>query len=430
MSISHPARAAAPLRQYGLVAVLLVVVAAVTFQYAHKTHHAQRSAFLRWRPQVLRLADEDIYARYAYPNPPIMALLLTPLALLPPWAGALGWLYLKLGLAALALHWTFRLVETPARPFPTWAKGLTVLLSLRAILGDLSHGNVNLLIVFLVVAALYALSRGRDVTAGLWLALAIACKVTPALFVFYLVWKRASRALLGCAAGLVLFLVVLPACFLGVEKNNQRLLSWYHTMVEPFVVRGEVTPEHENQSLPGLVFRLTTDSPSFSTFIDDRYTPLEYDNLVSLDPLWARLLVKGCMALFAGVVVWTCRTPAARRGGWRPAAEYGLIALGMLLFSERTWKHHCVTLLLPFAVLCYYGAACHPSRPLRWYLVGTLAAATLLMAATSTGPAGWWTELGKRSEVYGAYVWAYVLLAAALVVLLRRGEPAPSTDPG
>ena len=25
----------------------------------------------------------------------------------------------------------------------------------------------------------------------------------------------------------------------------------------------------------------------------------------------------------------------------------------MLLFSERTWKHHCVVLLLPFAVPAY-----------------------------------------------------------------------------
>ena len=30
--------------------------------------------------------------------------------------------------------------------------------------------------------------------------------------------------------------------------------------------------------------------------------------------------------------------------------EFSVVVLGMLLFCERTWKHHCVTLLLPFTV--------------------------------------------------------------------------------
>ena len=32
-------------------------------------------------------------------------------------------------------------------------------------------------------------------------------------------------------------------------------------------------------------------------------------------------------------------------------SEFALIVLGMLLFSERTWKHHCVVFMVPFAVL-------------------------------------------------------------------------------
>ena len=110
-----------------------------------------------------------------------------------PLAAALLWFYLKVGMTLLALHWVFRLVERHERPFPTWSKVLATLLSLRPIVGDLSHGNVNLFILFLVVAALYAFHRGRDITAGIVLALAVCCKVTPALFVPYLIWKRAWR---------------------------------------------------------------------------------------------------------------------------------------------------------------------------------------------------------------------------------------------
>src|SRR5262249_25552408 len=157
------------------------------------------SAFVRWGSQIQQIEDEDIYQRHNYPNPPIMALLLLPLAQLPPLLGALAWFYLKAGMTLLTLHWVFRLVERHGPPCPLWAKGLAILLSLRPIIGDLSHGNVNLFILFLVVAALYECHRGQNLTAGLILALAVCCKVTPVLFVPYFIWKRAWRLLIGFA---------------------------------------------------------------------------------------------------------------------------------------------------------------------------------------------------------------------------------------
>jgi hypothetical protein len=399
------------------VAALLVLFVALSIQYGIKAQ-ANRSAFLRWREQILHLSDENIYERYNYPNPPIMALLLEPIAHLPPLAGSLGWFFLKLALTGVALGWVFRLVADSGRPFPTSAKILTGLLSLRPIMGDLSHGNVNLLILFLVVAALYAFHHRRDLSAGGLLALAIACKVTPALFVPYFLWKRAWKVLAGCAAGLVLFLVLVPGCFLGQARNLDLFGSWVRQMVTPYVVAGTVTTEHPNQSLPGLVFRLLTNNPSF---LDERGEPEHFDNVASLDPTWAKVIVKGCMACFAAVVVWSCRTPTTSRSGWRLSAEYGLVVLGMLLFSERTWKHHCVTLVVPFAVLSYYIFACRPSRLLRAGLLWSLAVVFLLMASTSTSL--WESFDAKMAQVYGAYVWADVVLVAMLVVLLRRGEP-------
>jgi hypothetical protein len=399
---------------------LLLLFLALSVQYSFKAM-ANRSAILRWREQLLLLAEEDIYERHNYPNPPIMALLLRPLVELPPVVGALAWFYLKVGMALLAIHWAIRLVDNPERPFPGWAKALAILLTLRPIMGDLMHGNVNLFILFLVLAALYAFHCGRDVSAGLILALSIACKVTHALFVPYFLWKRAWKTLAGCAAGLMLFLFVVPGLVLGNSRNLQLLDSWVERMITPYVVEGTVMSTHANQSLPGLAFRLSTHSPSF---LDQEYKPLYYHNLAALDPAPVGWFLKACMALFAGLVVWSCRTPPRPRHGWRWAAEFSVVLLGMLLFSERTWKHHCVTLLLPFTVLSYYLAACRPARPLRGYLIATLAAVFLLMASTSTSLLDALDGAAKLAQVYGAYVWAYLLLVAALVTLLRR-DPSP-----
>jgi hypothetical protein len=420
------------LSQRHFVVALVALFAAVSVPYTLKALDARngrqdRSAILRWRDQLLQLdSGENIYQRFTYPNPPIMALLLRPLAELPPLAGALVWYYLKVAMALYAFAAVFRLVEEPGRPFPPWAKALTVLLSLRPILGDLTHGNVNLFILFLVVAALDAFRRGWDGVAGGLIALAIACKVTPALFVGYFLWKRAWRALAGCALGLGLFFFAVPAAVLGWGQNLELLASWVRQMVLPYLVGGVVTPEHANQSLPGLIARMLTASPSFSTYVNDVYTPTEYHNLLALAPGAARWLVKGCMAVFAGLALGCCRTPTRPRQSWRLAAEYGLVVLGMLLFSERTWKHHCVTLLVPFAVLTYHLALCRPGRGLRAYLVATLAAVQLLIAATSTSLLP--DDVAKLAQVYGAYVWSFLLLAAALAVVLRRGAAGAGAD--
>ena len=69
-------------------------------------------------------------------------------------------------------------------------------------------------------------------------------------------------------------------------------------------------------------------------------------------------------------------------------------------------------------------------------VVGCLAVVALLMASTSSGifvddsaKAGDVADLfAKQAQVYGAYVWAYFVLAAALVVVL--GRPAGGPDAG
>jgi alpha-1,2-mannosyltransferase len=309
------------------------------------------------------------------------------------------------------------------------------LLSLRMIMSDLNHGNINLFILFLIVAALYAFHRRRDGVAGLVLALAISCKVTPALFVPYFIWKRAWKTLVACAAGLLLFLYFVPSLALGWQQNIRDLHSWVDGMIVPYVQEGRVTSEHQNQSLPGLVYRLATHSPSFSTFDEkNQYVPLQYDNILDLEPKDAQWIVKGCMAFFVLLVLWACRTSTVSREGWRLAAEYSVVVLGMLLFSERTWKHHAVTLVMPFAVVCYCLATGGYGWKMRSFLIACLTSASLLIASTSTlaakestgGLVHLWDQVGKSAQVYGAFVWSYLILLAALFVLLRSKDRAAS----
>ncbi len=430
-------------RRAGFVVVLAVVLGLAGIQYAHKlakpgrTDQHTRSAFLRWRPQVLDLdRGIDIYHQHNYPNPPVMALVLRPFYRLEPTTGALVWFGLKAILAGVSIAWAVRLAQG-TRPMPDWAVGLVVLFSLHPILGDLSHGNVNILIAFLVIAALQLLSWRWDILAGLTLALAIACKVTPALFLPYFLWKRWWKALASASVGLVLWLVVVPGAALGFERNTALLQSWFDTMVKPFVVEGRITSEHANQSLPGLFTRLLTDAPSTLDYDpeDGHPIPVEHHNLMSLNPAVAKWLIRLCQVAFVVAVMTRCRNPRTMRQGIAVAAEYALIVLGMLLFSERTWKHHAVVLILPYAVIA--AALARATNRLRVYFTATLVLVGMLAVGPGAVPENW---VGEKFQdtflIYGSHTAVFLLLTAAVLVILWRvrwdqglGEPAGATGP-
>ncbi len=166
------------------IAALITIIGAGMI-YADKAAE-DRSAFIRWRHQVLEMmAGANIYDDYFFPNPPIMCL--------PPVEGALAWFTFKAAAAAAALLMCLRMVRLGDRPVPSWVQAMIVLLSLRPIMSDLHHGNNNLIVLFLVTATVYAWRKGYDVLAGLILGYAIAFKVTPGLFLLYFIYKGSWR---------------------------------------------------------------------------------------------------------------------------------------------------------------------------------------------------------------------------------------------
>src|ERR1043166_1351978 len=127
-----------------LIVGLALFFGVIYLQYALKMSHSNngmRSAFLRWRTQLADLDDGvNVWQKYAYPNPPIMAIMLKPFMALPPMVGASLWFACKALFAVLAIVLVFKLLDCTEVPLPFWAKGVAVLMTLRPIEGDLVHG--------------------------------------------------------------------------------------------------------------------------------------------------------------------------------------------------------------------------------------------------------------------------------------------------
>jgi hypothetical protein len=390
----------------------LCVIVGAALVYAGKAAD-DRSAFVRWRHQVLQFWDgENIYDALMFPNPPIMPLTLLPFMLLPPVTGALCWFALKAVLTALAVWFCFRMVRPPGtRPLPSYVQALVLLLSFRPILSDLHHGNNNLIILFLVVASLYAWRNGYDVLAGLVLALAISYKVTPALFVPYFAYKGSWRTVGATFLGLVVFLLIVPSLLLGPEFNGECLAMWWRRMISPFLAKGEGSPQEVNQSMVGVLTRLLTDTKLGS----GRYDAHLDVNLVSLPRPLVGSLLKALSFGLVGLLALFCRTKTARRDDPRLLGEFALIVLTMLFISERSWKHHYVTLVLPYSYLTYRVFLSRDPLGVRVLLALAMALSALFMATTSSEFGGLFLggQGHKIAQAYGMFLWAGVSLYAA-----------------
>lgn len=414
----------------GLCVFFVLIGVQHGLKIANSERASSQTAYLRWTPLVRELNQNiDIWQKWNWPNPPMMAMILKPfMDIDPPIVGSQLWLAAKMLCTLLSVWMVIKMLDRPERPFPLWGKILAIVLAARPFEGDLVHGNVNLFILLTVALAAYAFTRGWDVAAGLSLSLGIACKVTPALFLPYLVWKRAWKTLAATLAGLVLWTLIVPGAYFGWQRNVEFFGSWAHGMVLPYVVHNEITSEHQNQSLPGVLERLLRARPSISQTNEEHniYEPVEFHHFADISREAHGWIVKGFMAAFCVLAMFCFRAPRGDRTDVRWTAEFGAVVLGMLIFSERTWKHHAVTLLIPFALLAYQLSAMTLSRGMRIYLIGTLACVVLLMLTTVSGVVTLFGVpdrhdlFGKYAQVYGAYLWSFLLLLAAMFTLAAR----------
>ena len=329
-------------------------------------------------------------------------------------------------LTTVSILLCFRMVNASGKVLPSWAQGLVLFLSLRPILSDLHHGNVNLVILFLIVSSLYAWRRGYDVLCGLLLALAITYKVTPALFVPYFLYRRQWRAAGATMVGIALFLFVVPSFILGAGFNAQCLAMWWHRIMSPFVGGDMVSVQEVNQSMGGMLSRLLTEAPRVK---DHGYGGTMYDlNLLSWPPTRVTQLIKLLSLGVVGLLAIFCRSKATRRDDARWIGEWALVALTMLIVSERSWKHHFVTMLIPYTYVVYRLYLPTTRRRARYLLSGALALSALLMASTSSEIGG--VLLGKDghkvAQFYGMFFWSAVVLYAATAWQVMTNRTGPT----
>jgi alpha-1,2-mannosyltransferase len=252
---------------------------------------------------------------------PFAALVFVPLALAGWTGGALVMTFASLAALVRTAQLVARAtVPTGFHPRVSPALRTTLLvvfgLSIWPTLSTTQFGQVNLVVLWLVVEDL--LGRGRVARwGGLLIGIAAGLKLTPALFiVFLLVTRRTRQATIAVLAGggtVALGAVVQPA---------SAWTYWTDTFFESNRVG---TPQYlGNQSLNGIVHRVV--GPDGSTTV-----------------LWLALSV----VVLVGAL-WLAR---ALWHDDRPAQAVLVVGLATLVVSPISWTHHWVWLVMVPACL-------------------------------------------------------------------------------
>jgi alpha-1,2-mannosyltransferase len=332
--------------------------------------------------------------------PPFAALALTPLAVLPAGVAEVVLVGVNLAIVTVGGWWL-------ARPLglPGWfvlALALPLGVALEPVRETIGFGQVNLLLAAMVLLDAVLLAQGRRTVAGFGIGLAAAVKLTPAIFLLYLVlrreWRPALNAVAAGAGATVLAAVVDP-------RGSWQY--WTETLwATSRVGRYDSTP---NQSLMGLLARVLDDP---------------------MPPVWA-------WTVLAGAVLAVGLARAVRAGDEITGCT--LVGLTGCLVSAISWSDLLVW-VLPAVVLLlrrrqFVAAA----------LTYAVTASSVIWAWRRDAPHHW--ELGLPGIVQEN---AYVLVLVALVLwlptrsdrsapCLRRGHPCgmpsgercgPSHGPG
>ena len=214
--------------------VLLVVLAVVSLVALFTTRVSRKMPDFEvyWTAGARAMAAEPLYrsedGHYQFKYLPAFALLAAPAALAPLPAAKAAWFACS-AILMTALLW----LSVRAVPELRMSAALLLVITFLAMAKFYAHelvlGQVNLLFGAIAVLAIVWMRQGREVPAGLLLALAVVVKPYAAIFAPWLAMRKNRAAFAAMAAGLIV-LLLLPAVRYGWQGNLDLLRAWWYTV--------------------------------------------------------------------------------------------------------------------------------------------------------------------------------------------------------
>lgn len=328
---------------------------------------------------------------YGFTYPPFAAVAMLPMAVVSWPVVIAGTVLVNLGCLALLAYWLVAPVARRRRwtPWFTVVAAACLLALLEPVYDTFSFGQVNLVLMVLVFADARLLAGttrfvrfGRY--AGIGIGLAAALKLTPAIFVVYLLLtgrRRAAAIAVGTATGATLLAAAVAP---GTSWTYWTATLWQTERVGSLAYIS-------NQSLLGVLARLDPSRPP-STLV------------------WLLLV-----AVALGVWAFHVRRTLDRRDVLTGFALTGAVAC---LVSPISWVHHLVW-LIPALVLTVDAGLREPVVARRRRLLGASALGYLVLCSSVVFL--WRFDAAGMDGFVGGSAFTWVALALLATLPLVRG---------
>jgi len=291
--------------------------------------------------------------------------------------------------------------------YPYWLMSLALVLNLDPVLDSMLLGQLDLLILFLIVVSYWGYLSGREVVAGASLGLAAMIKISPGLLILYFLFKRRFRVVASAFATMLL----IGSLSLLVAGPGMHIQFLRHVL--PTLLAGSA--QMENQSLNGFFNRLFLEA----SFLTD---------LAEVPPLpQVRILTLLTSALLIAIVAFLLHKRPASRSDLGFDVEYSLVIILLPLISSIAWHHYMTWYALPLLVLV--NPRLRRSLPTRtWFALATVG---LLSYVTLCIPiASYATSLlnGPAKILLSMRLYAGLALFGIFAYLIARLPVGPRTE--
>ncbi|MFQ6105262.1 MAG: glycosyltransferase family 87 protein [Candidatus Glassbacteria bacterium] len=414
---------------------IFIVIAIIIIAYGIKSYHKEGDLAVFTRGADNLLSGTTIYRNEvgAFTYPPFFAFVMIPFTYMKTHTARIIWYTVNIVLIILILRSVRTLIDpllNKAYTPPAWrltSQAVLVigsLLTLRFFLSTIDNQQSDLLVLSFSLLGISSLERNRSILCGAFLAVAISVKLTPLLFIPYLVYRRAHLSLLYVAAFTVIFFA-LPETLFPARSGIPLTESWYELVMTKVAPWEGGTPWAEgggiwtatnilNQSLPATVYRYLVQEPT------NIYGGQIWVNMADLGPGTVRMVVY----LLAFLLLATSAFSISRipKDGPRTAIDCGIIFCLMLLLSPQSSKPHFSSLILPNVCLLT-GLSINIDR----FLLITVILSFMLCTLSAEGFLG--NRLSDVAEAYGAITLGTFLIWCALIRLLIQIPRAQNGNP-
>ncbi|MFQ6082656.1 MAG: glycosyltransferase family 87 protein [Candidatus Aminicenantia bacterium] len=210
----------------GIIIVLLILL------FVFKISHEMTDFEVCYRAGKRILAGETLYqmadGHEQFKYPPFSAFFFSPLTFLPLSLAKGIWYFVVLFTYFISLYLSFRLLPEKRKKAGSLIF-LTFLILTKFFGRELQLGQVNCLIILLLLIMIYQLLQGREGTSGLlWAGASIIKPYALVFFPYFVIKKRFKIVLFGLS--FFILALFLPSIVYGIKGNLSILTDWRYTL--------------------------------------------------------------------------------------------------------------------------------------------------------------------------------------------------------